>query len=105
MSDGMYNQAMETNPDKAHLTPVLAEGFKDLKVRLEAQQKAQAGTVHCSAKSHSTTDHKAAIDSIKTYIEDLRQTHTLDVTVSLEDFRMKQMNVASRVLKVSVSLT
>jgi hypothetical protein len=43
MSDGMYKQAIENNPDRAHLAPVLAEGFKDLKARLATQHKAQQG--------------------------------------------------------------
>jgi len=82
---------MEQNPDKGHLTPVLAEGFKDLKTRLEAQHKAQ-------------TDHKKAIDDIKQYIEELKQTHTLDVTVSWEEYKTKQMNVASKVLDLMIRL-
>eukprot|EP01127_Copromyxa_protea_P006742 TRINITY_DN16732_c0_g1_i1.p1 TRINITY_DN16732_c0_g1~~TRINITY_DN16732_c0_g1_i1.p1 ORF type:complete len:271 (-),score=57.54 TRINITY_DN16732_c0_g1_i1:62-874(-) len=91
MPDAMYSVAMEQNPNRGSLTPVLAEGFKDLKVRLEAQHKAQQ-------------DHRTAIESIKTYIEDLKQTHTLDVTVSLEDYKAKQMAVASRVLNLMVRL-
>eukprot|EP01126_Amoeba_proteus_P006204 TRINITY_DN12159_c0_g2_i5.p1 TRINITY_DN12159_c0_g2~~TRINITY_DN12159_c0_g2_i5.p1 ORF type:complete len:264 (-),score=50.66 TRINITY_DN12159_c0_g2_i5:110-901(-) len=87
MPEEMYLQALQINPDNKTMYPVLAQGFEGLKERLVLQEKAQQA-------------HSAAIQGLKTYMEQLTQAHTLEVSVTLEEYKVKQMNNATRVLRL-----
>ncbi len=89
MSNEMWLQALERNPDPHHMVPVLAEDFTGLNERMKHQELTKQ-------------QHLKNLQEYKDYAEKLQHHHTVSTIVKLENFKRKQIELTSRVVHVSL---
>jgi nuclear pore complex protein Nup54 len=69
------------------MIPVLAVGFKDLKIRIQEQDK-------------MTAQQLSTLKDIELYITRLHQKHNLDTTLKLEEYKRRHLELTRRVVRV-----
>ncbi|TRM67065.1 nucleoporin complex subunit 54-domain-containing protein [Schizophyllum amplum] len=85
-NDAAWQEAVRRNPDPSRLVPVPANGFGDLRARVEGQTKHAA-------------DHQEKIKDLQSRIAKLRNAHELENHTKLQRAAAMQMQVTHRLLK------
>jgi nuclear pore complex protein Nup54 len=83
----LWYQALQNVPDPSCMIPVLAVGFKDLKIRIQEQDK-------------MTAQQLSTLKDIELYIAQLHQKHNLDTTLKLEEYKRRHLELTRRVVRV-----
>ncbi len=87
VSDAMWRQMLEDNPDPARYVPVLSNGFADLLSRREFQDDCQRA-------------HVALIENVNNRLSSLISKQDLDVAASLQAAQRHQLRLMKRLLEI-----
>lgn len=91
MSNEMWLQALERNPDPTCYVPVLAEDFTGLHQRMKLQEDVKK-------------EQQKNLQQYKEYAENLQQHHAVSTMVKIENFKRRQTELTSRVVHLMVRL-
>jgi len=91
MSEDLWRQAIELNPDPTCMVPVLAEDFTGLHDRMKHQNEQKK-------------KHEKSLQEIKEYAEKMEQNHIVSTMVKIEKFKMEQMELTSRIVHLMIRL-
>lgn len=83
----LWYQALQNVPDPSCMIPVQAVGFKDLKIRIQEQDK-------------MTVQQLTTLKNIELYIAQLQQKHSLDTALKLEEYKRRHLELKRRVVYV-----
>lgn len=91
------------------MVPVQATGFKDLKLRIEEQDKTtalQQKALHVHHLSYAIflAHHRSLVSfqDMQQYIHQLQQKHDLDTKMKLEHYRRTHRELAQRLIRVYI---
>ncbi|KAF8920594.1 nucleoporin complex subunit 54-domain-containing protein [Mucidula mucida] len=84
-NDVLWQKALQENPDPSCLVPVIANGFDDLRQRVEAQTQQSAA-------------HTASIKELQNKLSSLSSKHTADIVPRLARFSQTQVQIAQRIM-------
>ena len=87
IEESLWTQAMKDNPDPGRLTPVQADGFKDLEARIRVQQD-------------TTAQHAQTVRQIKQNILQIKKHHELTTLTTIERHKRHCLQQANRVLEL-----
>ncbi|KAK0469240.1 nucleoporin complex subunit 54-domain-containing protein [Desarmillaria tabescens] len=84
-NDALWQKAVQENPDPSCLVPVIANGFDDLRQRVDGQ-------------SEQATAHKGNIKDLQKRLADLQTQHSTNTISRLARFSQTQIQLAQRIM-------
>jgi hypothetical protein len=90
---------MNDNPDPKRFVPTLATGFKDLKIRVESQDKVALPLPHGAKVKIANcmpcqvaTNQALAIEELTKFIQNLENKHETQIVSRFEEARRRQVS-------------
>ncbi|KIY64027.1 hypothetical protein CYLTODRAFT_425598 [Cylindrobasidium torrendii FP15055 ss-10] len=86
-NDALWQRANQENPDSSCLVPVIANGFGELRMRVDAQKQ-------------QSEAHTKIIEEIRKKLDNLTTNHTTTIVPRLARYAQTQMQIAHKVSQV-----
>ncbi|KAK0484845.1 nucleoporin complex subunit 54-domain-containing protein [Armillaria novae-zelandiae] len=90
-NDALWQKAIQENPDPSCLVPVIANGFDDLRQRVDGQ-------------TEQATAHKGNIKDLQKRLADLSTQHSTNTITRLARFSQTQIQLAQRIIALAQHL-
>ncbi|PBK66252.1 hypothetical protein ARMSODRAFT_890614 [Armillaria solidipes] len=90
-NDALWQKAIQENPDPSCLVPVIANGFDDLRQRVDGQ-------------TEQATAHKGNIKDLQKRLADLSTQHSINTISRLARFSQTQIQLAQRIMALAQHL-
>lgn len=90
-NDALWQKALQENPDPSCLVPVIANGFDDLRQRVDGQ-------------TQQATAHKGNIKDLQKRLADLSTQHSTNTISRLARFSQTQIQLAQRIMALAQHL-